>query len=163
MKAIDILLALFVLATTITPGLAQKGRGIEIYQVKQSTLPHSNEGSTGYFFTPDKSALAAAPLLTEADLDHFDFEQQQVVLNQQGKAKIGAMTIPLEGVPVAVVLNGKPLYGFWFWHMASSHGCDWVAAYPTHNFKIIHGIPNSAAKGQDPRFSHQLKAYLAAK
>ena len=78
-------------------------------------------------------------------------------------ALISDLDIPVQGLAVAIVLNGKPIYGFWFWNVFSSFGCDRVYAYPKHDFEIKFGLPNDYTFGSDPRFNIELKQYLDKK
>lgn len=139
--------------------------GIEIYQVRISNPDFTKalESECIYCFEPKKSDLYDEPIITESDIESFDWEKQQITLTEEGKHKMFETEIPLEGLPVAMVLNEKPIYGFWFWNMVSSFGCDRVFTYPKMDFKIKFGLPDNNTFGEDPRFDDGLKNYLDGK
>jgi len=142
-----------------------KETGLEIYLVDIAypdfTKPPKAECL--YCFEPKKSDLFDEPLFTESDFKKFDWEKQQIILTDDGRRKLSEIEIPLEGLPVAMVLNKKPIYGFWFWNMVSSFGCDRVFTYPKMDFKIKFGLPDNNTFGEDPRFNSVLKDYLDEK
>ena len=139
--------------------------GIEIYQVKVSfpDFTKNTEPDCYYCFEPTKNDFFETALIKESDIKLFDWEKQQIILTEKGKKKISELEIPLQGLPVAMVLNGEPIYGFWFWNYISSFGCDRVFTYPTHDFKIKFGLPNDNKYGQDPRFDNRIREYLKEK
>jgi len=136
--------------------------GIEIYQVKQLYPDFTKQPKPEcfYCFEPKKSELYDKPIITESDIEKFDWKNQKIILTEEGKQKISELEIPLEGLAVAMVLNGKPIYGFWFWNIASSFGCDRVYTYPQLGFEIKFGLPNDNTFGNDPRFDSELKQHL---
>ena len=91
--------------------------GIEIYQVSYLDFTKPSESECIYCFEPKKSDLHDEPIITESDIESFDWEKQQITLTSEGKRKISEMEIPLEGLPVAMMLNEEIVYGFWFWNM----------------------------------------------
>jgi hypothetical protein len=82
-----------------------------------------------------------------------------LVLNDSGKEKLSNLEIPLQGLAASVVLDGIPIYGFWFWNIVSSFGCDWVYTYPMDNLELKFGLPNGFGKGMDPRLNSTLGKY----
>ena len=103
------------------------------------------------------------PLLTSKDIEEFDWTNQQIKLTEEARRKLKDLEIPLQGLPVAMVLNGKIIYGFWFWNEVSSFGCDRVYTYPGLDFKIKFGLPQSNTFGNDPRFDERLEKYIEGK
>lgn len=102
-------------------------------------------------------------MLTEKDFEKIDWINQQIQLTEKAKQKINNLNIPLQGLPVAMILNGEIIYGFWFWNEVSSFRCDRVYTYPTLDFKIKFGLPSSNTFGNDPRFNERLKNYINEK
>ena len=137
-----------------------KDKGIEIYRVYQ--VERTIKGCN-YCFQPKSEDLFKEPLLTENDIKNFDWDKQQIVLTQSGITKIKELEIPLSGMPVAMVLNGEVIYGFWFWELHSSFGCDYVYTYPQLNFEIKFGLPESYRHGNDPRFDERIENYILSR
>lgn len=139
--------------------------GIEIYQVHFLYPDFTKKPKTEcfYCFEPQKSDLYDEPIISESDIENFDWEKQKITLTKEGMRKISKLEIPLQGLAVAMVLNGKPIYGFWFWNLFSSFGCDRVYAYPQKDFEIKFGLPSDNVFGKDPRFNSELKKYLEGK
>jgi hypothetical protein len=135
--------------------------GIEIYQVN---IPYPDftknpEPDCYYCFEPTENDLFETALLRESDIELFDWEKQHIILTEKGKRKMEKLDIPLQGLPVAMTLNGKPVYGFWFWNIFSSFGCDRVYTLPKEDFKIKYGLPRDNTFGEDPRFDKRIKEY----
>ena len=138
------------------------GQGLEIYLVKHDFPNFTNEKRADcyYCFSPIKNDLFDKPLLVESDIQYFEWTNQQIKLTDVGLDKIKKLDIPLQGLAAAIVVDGQPVYGFWFWNIISSFGCDRVFTYPTLDFKIAFGLPSDNTKGEDPRFDSKLREYL---
>lgn len=137
--------------------------GLEIYLVKHSFPDFTKERVEDYCyycFDPQKKDLFDTPLIKQNEIEYFDWDNQQIKLTNSGLKKIDSLKIPLQGLAVAMVLNGEPIYGFWFWNAVSSFGCDRVCAYPKLDFKIEFGLPSNNTKGKDPRFNPILQDHL---
>ena len=136
--------------------------GLEIYQVKKTYPDFTKKDKPECYYCLDikPKDLFDKPLLTEKDFQKFDWINQQIELTEKGKQKLKSLEIPLQGLPVAMVLNGELIYGFWFWSEVSSFGCDRVYTNPTLDFKIKFGLPQSNTFGDDPRFDKRLEKYL---
>ncbi|MET1259013.1 hypothetical protein ABV409_06710 [Flagellimonas sp. DF-77] len=139
--------------------------GIEIYLVNKSHPDLYNEQigelDCYYCFEPAKSDLFDKPLIEKNDIEKFDWNEQKIILSKRGTEKLNELHIPLRGLAVALVLNNEPIYGFWFWTLESSFGCDYVYTYPKKNFKIKYGLPKNFARGNDPRFDKRIATYLS--
>jgi hypothetical protein len=138
--------------------------GLEIYQVNIEYPDFTKQPKLEcyYCFEPQKRDLFDEPIIMESDIENFDWESQKITLTEEGKRKIHKVEIPLQGLPVAMVLNEKPIYGFWFWNGVSSFGCDRVFTYPkggVFDLRFGHMKPY----GQDPRFDNRIKQYLEEK
>ncbi|MBZ4034789.1 hypothetical protein K6T82_08425 [Flavobacterium sp. 17A] len=116
-----------------------------------------------YCFDLEKAKLSSVPLLNEKDIKHFNWQTQQIILTEKGKHKFTDLKIPLSGLPVVLTLNGRKIYGLWFWNAVSSFGCDRVYTFPTIDFKIRFGLPKNYRFGTDPRFDKKLKEYVLSK
>lgn len=125
--------------------IQSNNNGIEIYLVKKSypDFTQKNKPECYYCLDINNEDLFEKPLLTEKDFKKFDWANQQIQLTDDAKQKIKELKIPLQGLPVAMVLNGEIIYGFWFWNEISSFGCDRVYTYPTLDFKVKCGLPKS--------------------
>jgi hypothetical protein len=163
-RLIIILLCIF-----LFPHLKTAAQGLEIYLVKKS-YPNPDYLNAGdsclYCFYPDKTLLFDTALINEADIEYFDWDKQTIAFKESGIQKLGKLKIPLQGLAVALCINKEPVYGFWFWHIFSSFGCDWICAlvYPSSNLlKLNTGLPNNWFKAIDPRQNEKLKMYLKEK
>lgn len=132
--------------------------GIEIYIIKKYSKTEMK--NCHYCFNDKTIILSKKPLLDESDINYFDWKNQQIILAETGKRKISKLKIELTGMPVVMALNGKIVYGFWFWNKFSSFGCDRVYSYPQNDFKIKFGLPVNNTFGVDPRFNQELKEYI---
>ncbi|WP_146185948.1 hypothetical protein [Flavobacterium album] len=139
--------------------LYSQDKGIEIYTIK--TINNS-EKDCNNCFDISKEILSGEPLLKTTDIDHFDWEKQQFILNDTGREKVRKLDIPMDGLPVVFVINDEPIYGFWLWHPLSSHVCDRVLTYPNWSFELEFGLPNDGF-GSDPRYDARIKKYLNIK
>ncbi len=159
-KIVSIVMALCASASCCSQ--PENNDGIAIYRVKQNIpdLMRTETPECAYCLDPLPEDLFDEPLLTEAHITDFDFAGQQIFLNDAGKEIVNGLDIPLKGMPVALTLNGEILYGFWFWNLCSSFGCDRVFTWPEWDFKIEFGLPSTYAVGEDPRFNEKLKLYL---
>jgi hypothetical protein len=134
--------------------------GLEIFLVNGESHLTSSTPDCGFCFEPTTITLSDKPLLLASDIEYFDWTNQQIKLKESGLEKIKKLEIPLGGLRAAMVVDSKPIYGFWFWNEFSSLGCDYVFTYPTMDFKIGFGLPTGHAKGNDPRFDTRLKESL---
>jgi hypothetical protein len=143
--------------------IQSKDTGIEIYMLKKSYPDFTQENKPECYYCLDikREDLFEKPLLSEKDFKKFDWVNQQIELTEDAKQKIKELKIPLQGLPVAMVLNGEIIYEFWFWNEFSSFGCDRVYTYPRLEFKLNCGIPESYFFGNDPRFDERLKNYVS--
>lgn len=151
------LLILMFLLSTCTPKKSYQGLGIYIMAKTEAGISIAR-----------KTEIATSrdywnPFLEETDIEHFDWEKQQIILNPSGKLKIKHLDIPLDGLPVAFKIDGKLIYKFWFWNMISSECSPNVIACPEHNFILKFGLPPNKNLTNDPRFDDRLKKYVLSK
>lgn len=158
-KLYMILLAVFLFGLF---GCGPKDSRLEIYRVKQpyANVLKTKEPKCEYCLSLKKENLFDKPLITDTDIKTFNWKNQQIVLTDRGHEKINALEIPLSGLPVALVHNGQIIYGFWFWNMISSYGCDRVYTYPKFDFELKFGLPSSNRYGVDPRFDNRIKPFF---
>ena len=131
-------------------------QGLEIYLAK--ALPDLRESATcHYCFELTDDILANAPLVEESDIEFFDWDTQTIKLNAKCYDKIQKLDAPLQGLAAAVVVDGKPIYGFWLWNPGSSLGCDRVYAHLANDLKLKFGQPDGHASGEDPRFENRIR------
>jgi len=143
-------------------GIVRKN-GLEIYRVKKEFPDFTKKPIPECYYCLElqKKDLFENPLLEESDIEFFDWKEQQIKLTEIGKIKIKELKIPLQGLPMAMVLNGELIYGFWFWNDVSSFGCDRVFTYPKLDFKLKFG--HQKTYGKDPRFDGNLEKYINEK
>ena len=139
--------------------------GISIYKINLDSISFKKRkvSNCSNCLKINKEDLKKIPLLTENEIEEFDYENQQIKLTDKGKKIVYDLEIPLSGLPVALTLDDQIIYGFWFWNAVSSFGCDRVYTYPKVDFKIQFGLPQNYYFGKDPRFNDQLKTYLESK
>jgi len=66
------------------------------------------------------------PILTEDDVIGFCWDSQRLTLTRGGAQRWnaeGGFEVPLTGLPLVVVLDGRPRYGAMLWNPLSSRGC----------------------------------------
>lgn len=139
--------------------------GLEIFEVKyrDSDVHKGRTMGCSHCLNLNENVLSKHPLLTETDIENFDWEKQRIELTPEAKIRIKNLEIPLEWRPMAMMLNGEIVYGFWFWNIVSSFSCDRVYAYSNNGFQLKFGLPDSNTHGSDPRFDSKLKKYLDGK
>jgi len=140
-------------------------KGLSLYQVYGNPLIESQKKKRecNYCFTPSENNLYDYPLISEYQIEMFDFGNQRIVLTKAGKRIIEKLEIPLEGMPLVFTLNGEILYVLWLWNLKSSFGCDRVYTYPKLDFALKFGLPEDFKFGEDPRYNEKLKEYLDKK
>ena len=137
-------------------------KGLSLYQVYGNPLSESQKKKRecNYCFIPSENNLYDYALISEYQIELFDFKNQKIVLTKEGKRIVEKLEIPLEGMPLALTLNGEILYVIWLWNLKSSFGCDRVYTYPKLDFALKFGLPKDFKFGEDPRFNEKLKEYL---
>ena len=139
--------------------------GIEIYEVKTTYKQISKKQKDSCHYCIDTSIikLSKQPLIKQKDILSFDWKNQKITLTKEAKTRINQITIPIQGKPMALTLNGEIIYTFWFWNSVSSQGCDRVYTFPKMDFSLKFGLPSSFTFGTDPRFNNKLKQFLKSK
>jgi hypothetical protein len=137
-------------------------QNLEIYQVKYPYPNHyvENKPNCYYCFKPTIEQLFDKPIITEKDIVSFNWETQTIKLTEEAQKKIVDLEIPLQGLAMAITVNKEVVYGFWFWNVLSSFGCDYVYTFPRMGFKITFHKPFNGGISEDPRFDDKLKTYI---
>lgn len=92
---------------------------------------HSSDPQLTSVFATQEYASATAvrhdsPILTEKDIVEYCWATQRVQLTAQGARRwdsLGGFEVGLAGLPVQVVVDGKPQYAALVWNPVSSLGC----------------------------------------
>lgn len=152
---------------------SQQGR-LEIYV---QNIPHpilTNENPKDCYCCIEllKENLSSTPLITEKDIEHFDWEKQKISLNKTGVRKLFELDFSktgVYGIPTSIVLNGKPMYSLIIFPIGSSVACDrpYVHLSTRKATFYIHfgaGVgKNELRFGDDPRFNEELKKYVLSR
>lgn len=157
------LLILFIVVVIVFgyPSL-QKRDTIEIYLVEDvsNDFTIDLEDCCRNCFDFYNAKRAPTPIISAPDIEYFSWKEQRIQLKETGLDKISTLRIYMHGMPTVLLVNGKPVYGLWFWSYYSSVACDQVCAFPQHDFRIRFGFPEKYKKGIDPRFNEELKNAL---
>lgn len=158
-KHIAILISIFVIVISTNA----QDNGLEFYIVNHSYPDLTEETAVKncyYCFKPKKSDLVGVPIVTQNDIEFFDWDRQQIKLTDSGIKKLDSLNIPLQGLAIALTINKEPIYGLWFWNEISSFGCDATCTFPRIDFKIKFGMPFRNRQGTDPRYNNDLLEHL---
>ncbi len=112
--------------------------------------------------------LASDPLLTSADLVSYNPQTFELKITESASIKISDLKIPVNGIPVVVMVGGERIYGGALWTPISSLSYEGIALMYNLNpqspgFQINIGYPGMEA-GQiedfrnDPRILDALKS-----
>ena len=139
--------------------------GIEIYQVNWRSIDFVQNKKSGNYcdLKIRQENIFSKPILTDSDIAHFDWNNQRLILTEKGQVKIDLLKIPLDGLAVAMILNGEIIYGFWFLNSESPFGCGGVYSQPKLDFKLMFGQSDDNDYGKDPRFDSRIEEYLKTK
>jgi len=155
----------FLAATGSVGQTADSSCKVEIYLLKHPVY-HEPIG----YFCPTKAELADTPLVCDREILEYEISQNtdtiyrfMTSISVSERLEKSIKYFPMQGFPFAVVVNGTPVYGAYFWSNWSSFSCDWITAYASgsemdmgsstgiylhHNcFSLLH---------QDPRQSSAL-------
>jgi len=102
--------------------------------------------------------LEEKPLLTMEDIISYSITTHEIELTAAGYEKIRGLSVPVDGIPFAVCVNGQPIYTGAFWPGYSSLSFDGIVIDPifaTIEHPVIQiqlGYPGpDFFKGEDPR------------
>ena len=134
---------------------------IEVYLFDQEDVPIEVLKTTESFFniwyhyaiTVEPKGV---PLLTSFDIEKFDADEFTLVLTKSGVDVMSQFEIPVKGIPIQLVIDGKVAYGAWLWNMLSSTWCDGITYMiiggDTKNLRIMDG----SKKGNERRIPKDL-------
>ena len=139
--------------------------GIEIYQVNWRSIDFVQNKKSGNYcdLKISQEDLFDKPILTDSDIVDFNWNTQELILTEKGQVKIDLLKIPLDGLAVAMILNGEVIYGFWLLNADSPFGCGGVYSEPKLAFKLKFGQSDDYHYGKDPRFDSRIEDYLETK
>ncbi len=128
--------------------LAQKAGGgckIELFMLKTHAEPQTDIDDPMGYFLPAKAELQDQPLVPDNEMLSYDINKDStkpyyINLSKFEAKKVDSLVkkIPLHGLAFAIVVNGEPVYGGYFWSPSSSFICTWVTAYAVGDRIVIH-------------------------
>ena len=106
-------------------------------------------------------------VVSDEDIVYYTKASHEVKLTEEGAKKIEklSLTVPLNGTKFMIKINGKEIYGGWFWSPISSIPCSGVvieALVRNETIKIETGYPSSYFQGKDPRNNSLIFNYFQA-
>ena len=79
-------------------------------------------------------AIREPPVLTDLDIVDYCWNEQTIVLTPEAVERwhgLGGWHVPLQGIPLLVVVDGTPCYGAMLWNLLSSSGTN-LPAFVSH-------------------------------
>ena len=169
-KYFQISLLLILLAIPLKSIGQKNKKGIEIFilDIPNPILSSPRYKACYCCITINESTISEKPIITENEIETFDWNRQIITLNELGKKSISDLDFSKSGVygmPALLALNKQPIYYFMIFPFGSSVGCDRVYTYIDKNGKIAlyFGIgkeENRMQYGFDPRFHKGLELYI---
>jgi hypothetical protein len=115
---------------------ATTGCKIELYMLKKNHIPQADIDEPIGYFMPSKADLADYPLVADNEIMEYDIQKDTTrpyAFNITKKAALRvdsiAQKVPLYGLAFAMVVNGEPVFGGYFWSPSSSYVCTWLTAF----------------------------------
>ena len=158
--------------------LAQNGSSgckVELFMLKGHAEAQTDIDDPMGYFMPVTADLQAQPLVPDNEMLSYDINKDStkpyyINLSKAEAKKVDSLVkkIPLHGLAFAIVVNGEPVYGGYFWSPSSSFICTWVTAYAVGDRIVIHkgyddmgyADPRQHAKLMDClKTSNRLKIY----
>ena len=139
--------------------------GLSIYQVYDypPDLSTDEKKDCYYCSAVTDESLSDYPLVSDWQIQQFDFKNQRISLNKGAQRDVQKLDIPQKGMPVALTLDGEIIYVFWLWNVSSSFGCDAVYSIQDVDLKLRYGFSTDPVSGADPRYDKRLEAYSILK
>jgi hypothetical protein len=170
-KTLRVLFLITIFISTFSCVSQTNESGLEIYiqNIPHPILTNENPEECYCCIELQKGNLSKKPIITKNDIEHFDWQKQNITLTNSGMKKLIALDFAKTGVygfPTAIVLNGKPIYSLMLFPIGSSVGCDRPFTYlskENKNLYIHFGIgkgKNELRFGDDPRFNAKLEEYI---
>ena len=124
---------------------------VEIYLLNgKYTFRPDNFSPIGYFM-PLKAYLADTPLVHDDEVLAYEVPRDSTQpyyfnLKESTANRLDSIArrAPLfDGVPIAIVVDGVPVFGAYLWNVTSSFGCDWIMALPFPGRLVLYpGVPH---------------------
>ena len=119
------------------------------------------------YYMPVHAYLADTPLVHDDEITGYEVPRdstQPFYLNLKESTahrldSIAKKAPLFDGLPIAVVVDGEPVYGVYLWNINSSFGCDWILAIPCPGRLVFYpGVPHYcfSAVHPDPRKNPRL-------
>ena len=109
---------------------------VELYMLKTNHIPQTDIDEPIGYFMPSKSDLANNPLVADNEMLGYDIQKDSTRPYAFNITKLAAVRVdsiakkvPLYGLAFAVVVNGEPVFGGYFWSPSSSYVCSWLTAF----------------------------------
>lgn len=148
---------------------------IEVYLIGELENPQLR--NTTHFFLPDSFAASDSVFISDSEILSYEIIETNtdstgikyyLNLTESGRRKMeGLGLVELSrGRKFAISVNGKPVYGGYFWNSLSSYSCDWliIPAISSRKLSINAGFPDKifTDEHEDPRGSSILVEAFAA-
>jgi hypothetical protein len=124
---------------------------VEIYLLNGTyTFRPDRFAPIGYFM-PIRAYLADTPLVHDDEILAYEVPRDSTQpyyfnLKEHTAKKLDSIAKKASlsgGLPIAVVVDGVPVYGAYLWNIASSFGCDWIFAIPFPGRLVLYpGVPH---------------------
>jgi len=104
-------------------------------------------------------------VISENEISFYNRSSHEIILTDEGTRMIEnlSLSVPMDGIPFVLRVNGENLYWGWFWSPASSISCSEVVIQTLvrdNTIQIVTGYPESHFQGEDPRNNSKLLNYL---
>lgn len=106
-------------------------------------------------------------VISEKDIIAYNRSSHEIILTDEGIGRIEnlSLSVPMDGIPFVLRVNGEDLYWGWFWSPASSIPCSEVVLQTfvrDNTIQIVTGYPESHFQGEDPRNNPTVLNYFAS-
>jgi hypothetical protein len=140
---------------------------IEIYLLNGTYTFRPDGFSPIGYFMPQHAYLADTPLVHDYEITGYEVpsdSMQPYYLNVTGAIShrldsLAKNAPQFDGLPIAVAVDGEPVFGAYIWNLSSRFGCDWIMAVPFPGRLIFYpGLPHYCFSPQhpDPRADRRL-------
>ena len=132
---------------------------VEIYLLNGTYTFRPDGFSPIGYFMPQRSYLADTPLVHDDEITGYEIPRdsmQPYYLNVKPETahrldSIAHRAPEFDGLPIAVVVDGVPVFGAYIWNVSSKFGCDWIMAVPFPGRLIFYpGLPHYCFSTQHP-------------
>ncbi|MEJ2271956.1 MAG: hypothetical protein P8X91_05660 [Candidatus Bathyarchaeota archaeon] len=104
-------------------------------------------------------------MISENEIIGYNRSSHEIILTDEGIKKIEnlSQSLPLDGKPFVLRINGEDIYEGWFWSPVSSIHCSEIVIQTRVRNNIIQittGYPESQFQGEDPRNNSTILTHL---